>query len=158
MENFPSNITDIMEDNQISALSELILVIQGLSAETQEAEDRSIYVKYLSQVAIILAKVVQGRPIGEDVVTMERLFGNTWLKDDNAYSAAYSVWDRFKELLVKSIHGMTVNERLFNLGLLEDFDEAFAKRDKMKLRRVLSKCFLSEQNIEAIIENELGQV
>ena len=69
----------------------------------------------------------------------------------------YSAWDRFKELLVKSIHGMTVNERLFNLGLLEEFDGATAKRDKSKLRSILAKCFLSEQNIQAIIEKELGK-
>jgi hypothetical protein len=146
-----------MKDNQLSAISDFILEVDVLSKETHEAEDRSIYGRYLSQAAIILAKVVQGRSIGDDVATMERLFGDTWLKDDTSYSRAYSAWDRFKELLVKSIHGMTVNERLFNLGLLDEFDVAVRKRDKMRLRAILAKCFLNEQNIEAIIENELGK-
>ncbi len=57
----------IMNENQIFALSELILVIQELSTKTQYAKDRSIYEKYLCQIAIILAKVVKDKPSGDDI-------------------------------------------------------------------------------------------
>ena len=52
---------------------------------------------------------------------------------------AYEAWDSFKELLVRSIHGMKVNERLFNLGLFDEFDKAVAKQDQPRLRAVLFK-------------------
>lgn len=49
---------------------------------------------------------------------------------------------------------MTVNERLFNLGLLEEFDDAVSRGDESLLRRVLSKCFLDGKNVEAIIRQQ----
>lgn len=48
--------------------------------------------------------------------------------------------------------GMTVNERLFHAGLLDDFDKSIEEQDKTKLVLVLEKVFLSQENIEAIIE------
>ena len=88
---------------------------------------------------------------------MEHLFGNTWLKDGKAYAQAYSTWDEFKSLLTKSIHGMTVNERLSTLGLLEEFDKAVEHKNEDRLRVVLSKCFLDEDNIQTIIDQQLKQ-
>ncbi len=48
--------------------------------------------------------------------------------------------------------GMTVNERLFHAGLLDDFDKSIEEQDKTKLVLILEKVFLSRENIEAIIE------
>lgn len=144
-----------MNESEISLMAEFVLEIESLAKNTNYAEDRPIYERFLSQAAGILAKVVKDQPIGDDISSMERLFGNTWLKDSASYSKAYKAWDRFKELFVRSIHGMTVNERLFNLGLLNDFDAAVNKKDESTLRRVLFKCFLDEKNIEAIIDSEI---
>jgi hypothetical protein len=85
-----------MNESEISALSSFILVIENLAKDTHEAEDRSIYEKYLSRSSIIFAKLIQNQPIGDDVSTMEKLFGNTWLKNDESYTKAYAAWDRFK--------------------------------------------------------------
>ncbi len=146
---------EMNRDAQIAALSRFILEIKRLQDETHYAEDRPIYGMYLAQAAIILAKVAENRGVGDDVSTMERLFGNTWIKDSAAYNNAYSAWDDFKGLLTQSIHGMTVNERLFSLGLLDEYDKAVEKRSEDHLKAVLSKCFLTQENIRAIIDKAL---
>ena len=146
----------INKEAQITALADFISEVENLNNQTHMAEDRAIYAMYLSKVAIVLSKVINDEPVGNEISSMERLFGNTWLKDERAYQKAYSTWDRFKGLLVQSIEGMTVNERLFNLGLMDDFDKAVKKKDKAMLRAILYKCFLDENNIEAIIKNELN--
>lgn len=144
-----------LKDAQINALAEFVSVVHDLGSESHEAEDRRIYNLYLSSVSVILAKVIQDRPIGNDISSMERLFGNTWLNEDAAYSKAYSSWDKFKSLVTQSIHGMTVNERLFVLGLLDEFDSASAKKSRCEMERVLSKCFLTPENVQMIIKEEL---
>ncbi len=146
---------NMMNESEISQMAEFILVLESLARNTNYAEDRPIHERLLSYSAIILSKLVKEQPIGDDISAMEKLFGNSWFKDDVSYSKAYQAWDKFKELFVRSIHGMTVNERLFNLGLLDDFDAAVAKKDESNIRAVLFKCFLDEKNIEAIIESEL---
>lgn len=147
-----------LKDAQITALAEFVIIVHDLAKETHEAEDRRIYDLYLSNVSVILAKVIQDIPIGNDISSMERLFGNTWLKEDSAYSKAYSSWDNFKGLFTQSIHGMTVNERLFVLGLLNEFDSASEKKSRCEMESILSKCFLTPENIQTIIENELKKI
>lgn len=143
------------KEDLTTALARFISEMEQQAGSTHEAEDRPLYDKFLANAAIILAKVEQDTPIGDDVATMERLFGHTWFKDEEAHTKIYTEWDTFKGLLRQSIHGMTVNERLFSLGLLEEFDEAVAKHDEPHLRGVLFKCFLGEDNIEAIIKQQL---
>jgi len=140
---------------QTTALADFISEVRRLNADTHEAEDRQIYGRYLSEAATILAKVIRDEPIGDDVASMDRLFGNTWLKDDQAYRQAYTAWDRYKGLLIQSIQGMTVNERLFSLGLLDEFDSAASQGDESHLRAILCKCFLGEDNIQKIIDTHL---
>ena len=129
--------------------------VKSLRDETHETEDRRIYEMYLSQAGVILAKVQQDQGIGNDINRMEHIFGNTWLTDGMAHTKAYSTWDKFKELLLQSIHGMTVNERLFALGLLDEFDKAIERRSEDRMRAVLSKCFLTQDNIQTIIDQQL---
>lgn len=50
---------------------------------------------------------------------------------------------------------MTVNERLWHTGLLNDFDEAVSQKDEQRLKSILEKVYLSPENIQAIIEQEL---
>jgi hypothetical protein len=86
---------------------------------------------------------------------MERLFGNTWFRDEVAYKRTYTEWDIFKVLVAQSIHGMTVNERLFSLGLFEEFNEAVARQDESRLRGVLLKCFVNEYDVEIIVRQKI---
>ncbi|HJU09021.1 MAG TPA: hypothetical protein VJ727_11145 [Rhodanobacteraceae bacterium] len=46
------------------------------------------------------------------------------------------------------ISGMTVNERLFALGLDEEFEQAFASLDQARVSAVLRKAKLAEQQAE----------
>ena len=48
--------------------------------------------------------------------------------------------------------GMTVNERLFHAGLMDDFDKSIEEKDKAKLVFILEKVFLSQENIKVIVE------
>ena len=143
------------KDALTTALACFISEMERQAGSTHEAEDRPLYDKFLAKAAIIVAKVEQDQPIGEDVATTERLFGHTWFKDEQAYTRIYEEWDTFKGLLRQSIHGMTVNERLFSLGLLQEYDQAVSERDEPRLRGVLFKCFLGDDNVEAIIKQQL---
>jgi|GEM_PF-2787009 len=143
------------KDALTTALARFISEMERKVGSTHEAEDRPLYDKFMAKAAIIMAKVEQDQPIGEDVATIERLFGHTWFKDEKAYTRIYEEWDTFKRLLTQSIHGMTVNERISSLGLLDEFDEAVAEHDEPHLRAVLSKCFLGDDNVEAIIKQQL---
>jgi molecular chaperone GrpE (heat shock protein) len=51
--------------------------------------------------------------------------------------------------------GMTVNERLYVSGLMDEFDKAVEKRDTEKVRAILEAVELTEESIKPILE-ELG--
>jgi hypothetical protein len=68
-------------------------------ANTQRAEDRSIYENYLADAAGILALAVVGAPIASLSSRVEahgRLWGHTWLQDD-VYREAASAWNAAKK-------------------------------------------------------------
>ncbi len=51
--------------------------------------------------------------------------------------------------------GMTVNERIYLSGLIDEFDEAVEKKNADRVRSILEKVELSEDSIKPILE-ELG--
>ncbi len=60
-----------------------------------------------------------------------------------------------KDLTEKEALGMTVNERLYVAGLIDDFDEAVSQNNKLSLKFILEKIYLSPENIQVIIEQSL---
>ena len=52
--------------------------------------------------------------------------------------------------------GMTVNERLFLSGQMDDFDEAVARRNVPELERILRSVYLQPDGIRAVIDQVLG--
>lgn len=48
--------------------------------------------------------------------------------------------------------GMTVNERLYVGGLMDEFDEAVEKKDAEKVCSILEKVELTEGSIKPILE------
>ena len=52
----------------------------------------------------------------------------------------------------QKIGGMTVNERLWYLGLMDDFDACVEKGDREAVWAILRKCSLSDENVERIID------
>lgn len=49
--------------------------------------------------------------------------------------------------------GMTVNERLYVSGSMDEFDDAVKKKDIEKVRTILEKVELTEDSIKPILEN-----
>lgn len=52
----------------------------------------------------------------------------------------------------KKYAGMTVNERLYVGGLLDQFEEAVSKKNKEEAVRILEEVELTEDNIRPILE------
>lgn len=48
--------------------------------------------------------------------------------------------------------GMTVNERLYVSGLMDEFDKAVEKKNTEKIRAILEKVELTEESIKPILE------
>ena len=55
----------------------------------------------------------------------------------------------------RALSGMTVNERLHHTGQFDAFDSAVKADDVEALRRILEKCFLDDENIEATIKHHI---
>jgi hypothetical protein len=51
--------------------------------------------------------------------------------------------------------GMTVNERLYVSGLMDEYDEAVEKKDTEKVRSILEQVELTGESIKPILE-QLG--
>ena len=49
--------------------------------------------------------------------------------------------------------GMTVNERLYVSGSMDEFDDAVKKKEIEKVRTILEKVELTEDSIKPILEN-----
>mgnify|MGYP003628254977 FL=1 len=82
-------------------LATYILKLNEAAKTTKRAEDRSLYEKYLSSAAVILALVESGaekEAIKNEVQSHERLWGNTWLVDD-VYTSPSSAWQKVKEVM-----------------------------------------------------------
>lgn len=48
--------------------------------------------------------------------------------------------------------GMTVNERLYVSGLMDEFDNALKKKDAKRAREILEQVELTEDSIRPILE------
>lgn len=91
---------------------ELALYIEDLqegAMNTDHAEDRSRYEKYLAQAACIMSKLILQLPekeLFEAIDTNERLLGNTWLQGSwgRKHPESYS---KFKRLARYSGYGNT---------------------------------------------------
>jgi hypothetical protein len=59
------------------------------------------------------------------------------------------------DLTKREASGMTVNERLLVTGSMAAFNEAVARKDRVRLREILGRLFLAEADIEGIIDHVL---
>lgn len=59
-----------------------------------------------------------------------------------------------EETTRRSLQGMTVNERLNELGLFEQWDASLARKDRGEAISILKKCQLSQLNIDRIVGSE----
>lgn len=56
----------------------------------------------------------------------------------------------------EELKGMTVNERLWHLSLFDDYDEGVSTQNEKKLREVLTKCEIGDENVSAIITQKIN--
>ena len=134
------------------ALAESILEFQSGLAHTNRAEDRSTAATYLAALAPLLARATLGDDILRDIPTVERLFGTTWIIDDHPFENAFTKWREFVSTYSQhALGGMTVNERLVAMNLLDDFDAASKRHDTATIRDILRRLYLDESSIEAIL-------
>lgn len=82
--------------------------------------------------------------------SFEKLISDPWMNDQMIFAEVYGAWKTFKNSYVRKIGGMTVNERLFHMGLLADFEAS--EGDASRMRSILRAVFLSSENIEAIVK------
>ena len=136
---------------------DLILLIDESSRNSLYYEDKQVYVMYLAQAGLILAKIEKGMDCMDDVGNAEKVFAQKRLKDTHAYDSVYKIWSELAEIITQpSLEGLGMNERLLTLGLLSQYDDAVEKRDVGMMRSILEKCKYTEADIDGIMESELG--
>ena len=134
-------------------LAEAIEAFSRGIERSQRPEDRKLATEYLAALAPLLARATIGETILVEVRQVERLFGHTWIADGAPFEEAFSKWRSFKSEYERwVVSGMTVNERLHALGLLEAFDAACASHDRAGARRLLQDAYVDEASIQTILE------
>jgi hypothetical protein len=119
---------------------------------SKRPEDRKLAADYLAALAPLLARATLGESILRDFATIERLFGQTWIVESAPFEEAFEKWRAFKAEYERwAVSGMTVNERLHAVGLLEAFDEACNSRDVDTVRELLLKVHVDESSIQTIL-------
>lgn len=134
-------------------LAKVILCIkQGIEKSTYP-EDRSLAERYLSLLAPILAKATIGEDVLKDLESFDRFHGNVWLRDIEPFGGFYTHWQQFRDEYEKlSFSGMTVNERLFALDQIDNFDRYIKHKQWDQLSLLLKRVKLDDQSIDAIIK------
>lgn len=135
---------------------ELARCIRDLSdgrRTSKRPEDRKIVSDYLAALAPVLARAVLGDDILKDLQCIERLFGHTFLIDPEPFEQGFESWRKFREEYEDFVmSGMTINERISALDLLDEFDSACKNRDRGKIRSILERIRLNPESIESLIE------
>ena len=57
----------------------------------------------------------------------------------------------------QELSGMTVNERLFALGLLDQFDEATKSKNREQMIKILGQCAMTQKQCEFTTHTILKQ-
>lgn len=86
-------------------------VIQKLASELANWKQRNDNVKQLES-------------------TVEKFIGTTWISRNEEHEQVYQLWSNFRDENIRTIHGMTMNERLFVFGLLDHFDKCKTNDEK----------------------------
>jgi len=133
-------------------LAETILEFEQGIKESNRPEDRKLATDYLSALAPLLAEAVVAKDIFYDLASIERLFGNTWLIDQQPFEKAFEKWRAFRDQYeTMSLSAMTVNERLVALNLMEEFDKAIELKNEKKIREILERAKVDNGSIESIV-------
>lgn len=134
-------------------LAETINSFSNGLRECHRPEDRELISDYLASLAPLLARAVMGDNILQELPKVERLFGHTWIIDTEPFERAFDHWRKFKEEYAEAVlSGMTVNERLYALGLIDDFDNSCKAKDRKQIEEILHRARLDEEAINQIVD------
>jgi hypothetical protein len=135
-------------------LAQAILSLQNGIKSSSRPDDRKLAAEYMAALAPILASVVVGTDVLADIKNIDRLFGQTWLRDTEPFRHALEHWSSFREEYRRfAFGGMTTNERLFADGQLDTFERAEAIGNFEQMELILRSVYLDEPSIKTIIEN-----
>jgi hypothetical protein len=133
-------------------LAKCIIAFAAGLAECHRSEDRALVSTYLAALAPVLAKCTVGSDVLDDLQSIERLFGNSWVIDEKPFLAALSYWRKFKNSYEQfSLDAMTVNERLSALHLLDEFAVAKDSNCTERMQALLRRVYVEEHAIEEIL-------
>ena len=60
-----------------------------------------------------------------------------------------------RQLSEQEVSGMSLNERLYLSGLLDDFDKAITQQNAEELKHILERVYISFEDIDFIIKQLL---
>ena len=136
-------------------LANTIQLLERGIEESNRPEDRKLATNYLAALAPVLASAVIGDDILPRLKDIERLFGHTWLIDQTPFENAFSSWQKFRNEYERfALGGMTVNERLYALGILDEYDRAVTEGNIEALENILRQARVDDDSIRKIIDNQ----
>jgi hypothetical protein len=112
-------------------------------------DDRKFIARLVEALERVKASLGLYGTMKHQISSFEKLISDTWMNDQGAFDSIYDSWKAFKNRYASYIGGMTVNERLCEMGLMDDFEQT---ESRAKLESVLREVFLTHENIEAIIK------
>ena len=134
--------------------SDTIAVFKRCQQQAEDANDRALLGMQIEALKGIREVIGVYGKMQYKMVSFEKLLCDPWMKDESIFNTVYSSWDGFRGSFALEIGGMTVNERLCFLGLMDDYEHSCDNPSEM--RAVLQATFLSQDNIEALIEKNLA--
>jgi hypothetical protein len=134
------------------AIENTIDTFRKFKATVISESDRSLLNRQIEALYEIRNCLMDYGTMRYSLTSFEKLLTDPWMQDQVAFENTYSAWTEFIDFYRKELSGMTVNERLCHMGLMDDFDASL--NDPSCMRTVLKAVFLSPENIEAIIESK----
>jgi len=86
---------------------------------------------------LLAAWKTAGTTADELASAVEHYLGNVWIEKDQDHSHVYALWSAFRKDAIDGIRGMTMNERLYWFGLLDQFDASHCDDDRLGLYKKL---------------------
>lgn len=139
----------------LNALSNCILKIEHGIRHSNRPEDRILGEKFLAYLAPVLASSELSCVQIEQLNGFERLVGHSFLVDPRPFGTFYDDWKEYKDQCERMLClGMTANERIYSLGLLDDFDKSSRNRDWSAMAEILHRAHFESKEIEGIIKSQ----
>ena len=132
-------------------IDETIRVFEDSIALARDPSDQSLLNKQVLALKKIKESLSKCGSMKFQISNFEKLISNTWMNDQKIFDKTYHAWENFRLLYEKSIGGMTVNERLSYVGLLEEFEKG--NTDESKARSILREVFVTGDNADEIINS-----